>query len=214
MIRPTLIIACMFLVVVAAAAPAPGRTIELSDADADRIAVIGPEAPRLSWAAFEAAPGMFVNSSVNLRPKASLLIRVPLDKIPAGSRIARAEWILRPIAPTAGEPKLYVWRVLGEWGPGVCYQYRMVRPKKVEWTQPGGRAGASDRSERPTVSAKCTVNEEVVLNVTQDVELWHSGGAPNNGWMFTVEDNVQLRLPAPAAATRGSWKLRITYEPK
>ena len=188
-----------------------GRTIELSDTDADRVAVIGPEAPRSSWAALEVVPGMFVDHVVDLRPRAALLIRMPLDKIPAGSRISRADWIIKP---TSASASVYIWRVLGNWGPGVCYQYRMIRPKRVEWTQGGGRGSASDRSERPTVSAMCKTGEDVVLNVTQDVELWHSGAAINNGWMFTVEDDVRVRFYTPAAAMRGSWKLRITYEPK
>jgi hypothetical protein len=100
------------------------------------------------------------------------------------------------------------------WGPGVCFQYREARPKPVEWTEPGARGNASDRSERPTAIALCKTGEETILNVTQDVELWHSGAAENNGWMFTIEEDAQLRLPTPAGATRGSWKLRITYEPK
>jgi len=48
---------------------------------------------------------------------------MPLDKIPAGSRISRADWIIKP---TLANTKVYIWRVLGDWGPGVCYQYRMI----------------------------------------------------------------------------------------
>jgi len=200
-------------VITSGATQALGRTIELSEADADRIAVIGVEAPRLSWAAFEVVPGMWVDAFVDLRPRAALLIHIPLDKIPAGSRISRADWIIKP--PTATpEAKLYIWRLLADWGPGVCYQYRMVRPKRVEWTEPGARGSASDRSERPTVSGACKAGEDVVLNVTQDVELWHSGAAINRGWMFTVEDDVLVRLSPPLLTTVGNWKLRITYEPK
>jgi hypothetical protein len=216
MIKITPIIHWLLIVVVTAVATtrALGRTIELSEADADRIAVIGPEAPRLSWAAYEVVPGMWVDAFVDLRPRAALLIHIPLDKIPANSRISRADWIFKPTAATAGETKLYIWRVLADWGPGVCYQYRMIRPKRVEWAEPGARGNASDRSERPTVAGTCKTGEEVVLNVTQDVELWHSGAAINRGWMFTVEDDVLVRLAPPVITSVGNWKLRITYEPR
>lgn len=201
-------------IVAVAAAPLHARTIELTDADADMLAMIGPEAPRLSWAGYEAAPGMFTNHTVYLRPRASLLIRVPLDRIPAGMRITKAEWVLRMNAASALEPRLYVWRVLQEWGPGVCYDYRMTRDELVEWSEPGARASGSDRVERPTAMVLGKVGVDMVLNVTEDVELWYSGAAPNNGWMFTIEDQITMTLIAPAYTTRGSWKLRITYEPE
>lgn len=191
------------------------RTIELTDKDADRMAVIAPEAPRLGWAAYEVAPGMFADSLLYLRPRASVLVRVPLDRIPPGSRITRAEWVLRVSAVSPVESRLYAWRILGEWGAGACYLYRTTKPKPVEWNAPGARGAASDRAERPTAVEACKNNHDVTLNVTEDVELWHSGAAPNEGWMFTVEeDGVSLSLLPPSFSTRGSWKLRITYEPQ
>jgi hypothetical protein len=61
----------------------------------------------------------------------------------------------------------------------------------------------------------CRNNQDVTLNVTEDVELWHGGAAPNEGWMLTVEEQgVSLSLLPPSFSTRGSWKLRITYEPQ
>ena len=197
----------------AAATPLLGRTIELTDADADRIAAIGPEAPRMGWAAHEAAPGIFTTDHLTLRPKASLLIRVPLDKIPPGMRITKAEWTIMVPWASVNEPKLYVWRLLSDWGVGACYLYRTVKPEPVPWNQEGARGPASDRAERPSVVETCKIGKPVTLNVTEDVELWYTGAAQNNGWMFTVEDEIQLRLNPPTYTTRGTWKLRITYEP-
>jgi hypothetical protein len=190
------------------------RTIELTDKDADRMAVIAAEAPRLGWAAYEVAPGMFADSLLYLRPRASVLVRVPLDRIPAGSRITKAEWVLRVSAVSPVESKLYAWRILGPWGAGACYLYRTTRPKPLEWNAPGARGAASDRAERPTAVEACKNNQDVTLNVTEDVELWHGGAAPNNGWMFTVEEQASLSLLPPSFGSRGSWKLRITYEPR
>lgn len=190
------------------------RTIELTDKDADRMAVIAQEAPRLGWASFEVVPGLFTDSLLYLRPRAAVLVRVPLDRIPAGSRITNAEWVLRVSAVSPVDSRLYLWRILGEWGPGACYQYRTTKPEPVEWNSPGARGAASDRAEQPSAVEACENNQDVTLNVTEDVELWHSGAAPNEGWMFTVEEQASLSLLPPTYTTRGSWKLRITYEPQ
>jgi hypothetical protein len=199
---------------IAGASRAHARTIEFTDQDADHIAAIDAAAPRMGWAAYEVVGGFFVTTDVGLRPKSALLIRVPLDKIPAGMRITKAEWTVRSPWASIAEPQLYCWRLMAEWGIGACYQYRTTSPKPVEWATAGARAGGTDRADRPSVVVTCKANEDVTLNVTEDVELWYSGAAPNNGWMFTVEDDIVLRLVPPAYAGRGSWKLRVTYEPQ
>jgi hypothetical protein len=113
------------------------------------------------------------------------------------------------------EPRLYVWRLLPEWGAGVCHQYRTQRPAKAEWAAPGARGGGTDRATRPTVVLPLTSAGEKVVNVTQDVELWYTGAAPNNGWLLTAEDaDALIRLDSPLWNARGRWKLRITYEPQ
>ena len=213
MIRQTLNFSAICLLTLAPAS-LYARTIELTDKDADRLAAIAPEAPRLGWATYEPAPGMFGNSLLYLRPRVSLLIRVPLDRIPAGSRITKAEWVIRVSAASPADARLYIWRILGEWGAGACYDYRTTKPEPVKWNEPGARGTASDRAEEPSALAACKSNQDVTLNVTEDVELWHSGAAANEGWMFTVEEEASLSLLPPAYTTRGSWKLRITYEPQ
>jgi len=139
---------------------------------------------------------------------------LPLDRIPAGSRITKAEWVVRVSAVSPAEARLYAWRVLGDWGTGACYDYRSTKPEPVAWSAPGARGAAQDRAEHPSALGPCKANQDVTLNVTEDVELWHGGAAPNNGWMFTVEEEASLSLVPPAYTTRGSWKLRITYEPQ
>ena len=73
---------------------------------------------------------------------------------------------------------------------------------------------ATDRAEDPTAIAPTKSGQDLNLNVTQDVELWYTGAAPNYGWMFTNEDEIDFRLNPPAHTTRGTWILRITYEPR
>src|SRR5687767_10317526 len=73
---------------------AQARTIELSDIDADLIACIRPECPRMSFAGYQIAPGVFTSDYIGLRHGVSMMIRVPLDKIPKGMRITKAEWII------------------------------------------------------------------------------------------------------------------------
>ena len=192
---------------------ANARTIEFNDTDADLIACIRPEAPRMSFAGYELAPGAFSTDFSGQRPKVSMMIRVPLDRSPAGMRITKAEWILHVAYQNVDKSRLHVWRMSTEWGLGACYLYRMTRPKPTPWAVEGARGSATDRAEEPTAVVLTKSGQEVRMNVTQDVELWYTGTAPNYGWMFTNEDEVDFRLNPPAHSTRGTWKLRITYEP-
>jgi hypothetical protein len=190
------------------------RTIEFTDEDADRLAIIAAEAPRFGWAANEVGAGHYATDNLLLRQGAAVLIRVPLDRIPKGQRITKAEWVTRVTYAYQNEPQLYAWRLIGDWGAGACHDFRTTKPKPVKWSEPGARGTASDRAEEPTAVVAARTNEDARFNVTRDVELWYTGGAPNAGWMFSVEQEVQVRLNPPAYATRGSWKLRVTYEPK
>jgi len=98
--------------------PLAARTITLTDADADRVAVISSDAPRVSWAAHEIGPGTFTNLYVDLTIKKSMLIRFPLDRIAKGSRVTHAEWTIPVSLLTPGEQKVHIRRLLAEWGPG------------------------------------------------------------------------------------------------
>ena len=51
------------------------------------------------------------------------------------------------------------------------------------------------------------------MNVTQDVELWYSGAAPNRGWLLTF-DSYSILISPTHMAERSKWELRITYEPE
>lgn len=192
------------------------RTIELTDFDCDRIAVISPQMPLSGWAASEVAAGQFSSSLLDLQGDRVFLIRFPLDRIPAGQRIVRAEWIV-PIDLIAGAAttKLHVRRVLGPWGVGACYDYRMRRPKPVPWKQPGAKGIAADRAAQPTAVVNVVDPGEYTINVTEDVELWNTGAAENQGWLVTCEDPAGLvRLASPLWTGQGRYKLRVTYEPE
>src|SRR5262249_51407615 len=139
----------------------------------------------------------------------------PIDKIPKGQRITRAELMLPVLLTSAGEHKLHVRRILADWGPGVCYQYRATRPKKVGGKEAGARGAATDRAPQASAVGRVSGPGEVVVNLTEDVELWYTGAGANHGWIVTCEDpNILIRLGSPIGIGKGGWKLRITYEPE
>lgn len=200
--------------------PLHARTIVLTMDDCDRGAAIDESAPLFSWAMVSVSDNAVGTDIVQLVPRRRLLLRFALDKIPPGHRIEHAELITRVHYRQGPEPRLYLWRMLADWGPGVCHQYRMTKPEKLEWTKPGAGGNSSDRATEPTdiVRVKAAVIDEhqpIVINVTEDVDLWYRGVARNNGWMFSVEyPGVDVRLASPLNQEgRVIWKLRITYEP-
>jgi hypothetical protein len=206
---------CLGLLALFVAANLEARTITLLDSDCDHIAVIAEDAPRLSWAGYEVLTGAYDSYLVDLAPKKALLIRFPLDKIPKGQRITRAELMLPIQLASAGEQKIHVRRLLTDWGAGVCHQYRTTRPTKVEWKEAGARGVSTDRAPKDSAVARFNGVVEVLINLTEDVELWYTGAGKNHGWMLTVEDDeVLVRLGSPIGHGKGKWKLRITFEPE
>lgn len=194
---------------------AEARTLELFAEDCDQMGAIAAAAPRQSWAMSEYTPGFFTTHAVSLVEKRSFLIRFPLDTIPEGHRIAYAELILPTSTAGGNEPRFYLWRLLADWGAGVSYRYRRTVPEKVEWAQPGARGYASDRAIRPTDILRVKNSVPVTVNVTEDVDLWYSGSARNNGWLLTVEDlGVTVSFSSPTWGDPKTWILRVTYEPK
>jgi hypothetical protein len=191
------------------------RTIVLKSQDIDLIANIGEEGPRYSWLAYEDPVGFFRNAPVRFTTSRSMLLHCPLDKIPSGQHITYAELSV-PVSWFKPTPaRLYIWRVLAEWGVGVSHKYRMVRPRKVEWVVPGAKGNSSDRTTKPTTVVRVNENGEKNVNLTEDVEIWYTGMAPNYGWMFSVEDpDTEIQIPSPILDGRSTWELRITYEPQ
>lgn len=209
--RMTLALGCWLLLV----GSLPARTIILSDEDCPRMAAIAAEAPRLSWAACELGAGSFLTNYLDMTSSRSFLICYPLDRIPKGQRITNAEWEIPVALTSAGEQRLYVRRIVGDWGVGVCHDYRSVRPKKVPWTVPGAKGASLDRALKPSGVMRAAGAGTCKLIVTEDVQLWYSDAAANQGWILNVEDADSLiRLNVPLYLGRGQWKLRITYEPE
>ena len=99
--------------------PVFARTITLTEGDADKMAVITAEAPRLSWASMpDEGGGVYNNLPIQIAPQHSFLIHFPLDKIPKGCRITKAEWSV-PIDVSWGNgTRLFIWRLLVGLGRG------------------------------------------------------------------------------------------------
>jgi hypothetical protein len=205
------------LVVLVLAGPLAARTITLTAEDCDRMACTTAKSPRSSLAFCQMAPGVFDTAhELQLYQGMALLIRFPLDAIPKGQRITKAELTVRA-TNLDGNPKLHVCRVLAEWGAGVCHRYRMTYPQKLEWATPGARGAATDRAARDTALIQVQAKTEYTVDVTEDIELWYTGAAPNRGWVMDMEGGYSLYLPSPYSPLKGSakeWKLRITYEPQ
>jgi len=196
---------------------ASARTIVIDALGAaDRMAAMSDVAPRQSWAMFEQWPATYYTNAVQIEPGRSFLIRFALDAVPAGQRITHAELIVPVTWYSGTDVRFYLWRLLADWGAGACHLYRKALPEKVPWTIPGARGGSSDRATRPSAVVRLyEAAAENVINVTEDVELWYTGAAPNNGWIFTVEDPATfVRFQSPTYDGVQTWKLRITYEPQ
>lgn len=193
----------------------PAKTIILTDEDCERAAFIQAGAPRWSWGGYDVTTSSQSTSLFYMYTDRAFLICFPLDKIPKGQKILKADLSFKTNLQTPGEQKLHLRRILAPWGAGVCWQYASIRPKKVEWKQPGARGAGSDRAARASAVVRTTEGGEKVVNVTEDVELWYTGAAANHGWAITQEDpDAYVILHSPVWTSRGSWKLRITYEPE
>lgn len=195
---------------------AAARTIVLTDEDCEKMACISAESPKSGWAAMEAQTSTFTTAYLEFFPGRNFLIRFPIERIPKGQKITKAELQFVTNYQGAAEQRLYLRRVLVDWGVGVCWQYRMQRPKKLEWSQPGCAGATKDRAARATAVIRSPASGEKLVNVTEDVELWYTGASKNYGWSLSLEDQEgYIRVHSPLYPPgRGSWKLRVTYEPE
>ncbi len=162
------------------------------------------------WACYNYDYTRYAGASLGGGPQTSYLFRYSLDRIPTGMRITHAEWT---IAHNISSAHVNVWRLLAEWGLGVCYDYRMTYPKKVEWSVAGAKGKSTDRATNPTATGQFVNGQLLNVNVTQDVEMWYSGAAPNRGWLITF-DAFALLHSAVHDGHRPKWQLVITYEPE
>ncbi len=208
---------CRWALVMLAAlvAPVSAKTIILTDVDCERMGFIQAGAPRWSWGGYDVSTSSQSTAQFYMYSDRAFLICFPLEKIPKGQKILKAELSFTSILQTPGEQKLHLRRMLAPWGVGVCWQYASMRPKKVEWAKPGGQGSGTDRAAKASAVVRTTEAGEKTVNVTEDVELWYTGAAANHGWMLTMEDpEVYVSLNSPVWSGRGTWKLRITYEPE
>jgi len=194
----------------AGASPLLARTITIGPEALDAFATLTESNPRCGWASYTYDETRYGSNPPAGGPATSFLLRYSLDKVPKGQRITHAEWV---VAHNVSATTVHVWRVLAEWGTGVCHQYRMAWPKKLEWSVAGARGKSTDRATNPTASGKFANGELLTVNVTQDVELWYNGAAPNRGWLLTFEGGALLHSPTHDGH-KYKWQLRITYEPE
>lgn len=195
--------------------PAIGKTLILTAENWDRVGGMDEQTPSQSLALYRSSESARSTGTVQARMGAAMLFRYKLDEIPEDHRVVHAELILPVQYKSGNEPRFYVWRMLASWGAGVCYDYRQTWPEKLKWTKPGAAGLSSDRAPRPTDIVRLPDVGAKTINVTEDVELWASGEASNEGWMITVEDpGIAINFASPLWVSANDWRLRVTYEPK
>ena len=133
---------------------AAARTITITADDCDQMAVISATAPRLSWSSSIAPGTYYTPTQLNFYANMAILIRYPLDRIPKGQRITKAEWTV-PFVSTGGlKQRLQARRILAEWGTGVCHDFR-ARFIPKEWNGRGPE-GLERIPTAPVMSVPCS----------------------------------------------------------
>jgi len=195
--------------------PAAGaRTITLTMRDAERAASINANHPYASWAGHEPRAGRFRDDRLSVSRTAGVLLQFPLDGIPPGHQIVNAE--LSVMVYGGKNDRLFVWRLLADWGAGVGHLFRRTRPERLAWGTPGARGSGVDRAIAPTRVLALKHGADVPwLEVSNDVRLWYTGAAPNHGWLLSSEDQRSVFwFYSFTGSNRRNWKLRVTYEPR
>lgn len=203
------------LMTLLATAPLFSGTVTYDGSHPRRMAVIDQQASRLSWATSGRLVAPYNTTGLFLVPGRGFLFHFDLAALPPGQRIVRAELIL-PVAALGGhDPRFFLWRMIAEWGIGVCWDERLQHPASQAWAVPGGRGPGLDRALNPTAVVRETQARPVIVNVTEDVALWYAQASPNQGWMLTVEDpGIWYAFRAPFWDAAAAWTLQITYEPE
>jgi hypothetical protein len=198
-------------------ASASARTITFVAGDCELAAVISSELPRMSWAGL--GDSGVVRGDFNLRIYQDLhavLLQYPIERIPKGQRITKAELTINVNYLYANQSEIHVRRLLTDWGTGVCHDFRQAYPEKLPWAAPGGRGDNKDRVAKSSGVFKVDKIAEYTIDVTEDVDLWYTGGSPNRGWIFTADTGgIHIMSPySPVSGGSNQWRLRITYEPE
>lgn len=183
-------------------------------------ALIGIKYPRESWVPND--PSIWY-LPYRLRDYNSVfLIKFDLSSIPAANRIISAQLGIYVqdrnsyVNTQHLDTKVGIWRMLVDWGPGVCWENRGGKEEKP-WGQPGGKQAGQDRAQQPTDTPLLkSENNWLRFDVRADVEAI-LGGEPNYGWAIenidALGDGFSLVTPIS-----GDPKMRpvliITHQPK
>jgi hypothetical protein len=197
-------------------APAAARTITLTGGDCEDVAILNSDVPRMSFGVVIDNGVVRADHNLRLYTNTAVLLRYPIDRIPAGQRITKAELTLAVNYLYASNNEVHIRRLLTDWGTGVCHDFRQAFPEKLAWAEPGGRGDGKDRVAKSSAVFKVDKIAEYTVDVTEDVDLWYTGGAVNRGWIFTADvGGIHLLPPySPQHGGSSQWRLRITYEPE
>src|SRR5258707_2654402 len=94
------------VLLLALAVSAPAKTIVLTDIDCERMAFIQAAQPRWSWGGYDVSTSAQSTAQLYMYADRAFLIAFPLEKVPKGQKILKAELSFSSILQTPGEQKL------------------------------------------------------------------------------------------------------------
>lgn len=198
------------------AAPVAARTMTLTGGDCEDVAILNSDVPRMSYGVVIDNGVVRADHNLRLYNNTAVLLRYPIERIPQGQRITKAELTLTVNYLYANSNEIAVRRLLSPWGAGVCHDFRQAFPEKLPWAEPGARGDGKDRVAKPSAVFKVEKIAEYTIDVTEDIDLWYTGGAVNRGWIVTADvGGIHLLPPySPSFGGSNQWRLRITHEPE
>src|SRR5690349_8014929 len=128
--RPTLNWLAAIAVVLVPTAPVAARTITLTGGDCDDVAILNSDVPRISFGVVTDNGVVRADHDLRRYTNTAVLLRYPIEKIPKGQRITKAELTLAVNYLYANQNEIAVRRLLTPWGTGVCHDFRQSFPEK------------------------------------------------------------------------------------
>ncbi|MCW5859690.1 MAG: DNRLRE domain-containing protein, partial [Caldilineales bacterium] len=140
---------------------------------------------------YVAAPLLALQEAAGLQSRA--LLGFDLRPIPMGTQIRSAELhlFITYRSNSAVGRSLLVHRLLHSWFPPAANW--LLATETTAWAQPGAGSAGSDYRAIPSAASPLDGGDELVMDVTADVQAWLNG-EPNHGWLLRLGEGGLLGL--------------------